>query len=162
MTFTCHQASETELGRIWAKNIANNPDDLRWVRWRDQYMAYNRTGMAHTFVVCADGDPVGEGTLILSPECGAISGRLQLANGGRIANVNALRIEKAYEGQGHISHLVRQMEEHARTMGCDVLTIGVDAKETRNLAIYLHWGYTQFVTSEDDEGDLVLYYAKML
>ena len=40
------------------------------------------------------------------------------------------------------------------------LTIGAEAKETRNLAIYLHWGYNEFITSAVEDGELVLYYAK--
>ena len=42
------------------------------------------------------------------------------------------------------------------------MTIGVEAKDTRNLAIYLHWGFTEFVLGEVEEGELVLYYRKAL
>jgi len=46
------------------------------------------------------------------------------------------------------------------------MTIGVEAVEARNLAIYLHWGYTEFVHSEVelefDHEALILYYAKNL
>ena len=52
------------------------------------------------------------------------------------------------------------MERAAAERGITTLTIGVDAHETRNLAIYLHWGYTRFVMSEVEDGCLVLYYAK--
>jgi GNAT superfamily N-acetyltransferase len=79
-----------------------------------------------------------------------------------VGNVNALRIQKAYEGQGYISALMREMEAYARQSGYTSVTIGVEAKETRNLAIYLHWGYTRFICSEMDDGELVLYYAKDL
>lgn len=47
-------------------------------------------------------------------------------------------------------------------LGLKALTIGVDAWETRNLGIYLHWGYDTFVMAEEEDGDLVLYYAKKL
>lgn len=33
------------------------------------------------------------------------------------------------------------MEEYAGSLGYNRLTIGVEARETRNLAIYLHWGF---------------------
>ena len=45
-------------------------------------------------------------------------------------------------------------------MGFQILTIGVEASETRNLAIYLHWGYNRFITSETDNDELVLFYEK--
>lgn len=92
--------------------------------------------------------PIGEGTLLFSPQCNAIRGRTQLADGRRTANINALRIRKKHEGKGYISALVRMMEQHASENGYTHLTIGVEARETRNLAIYLHWGYDELVTAE--------------
>lgn len=161
-SFTYIYANETALKRIWEKNIAANPGDNRWAAWGEQALADNQSGKSRTFLVFADGEPVGEGTLLFSPECGAIDGRKQLADGSTIANINALRIEKAFEGQGHISRLVRLMEQEARDRGYRTLTIGVEAAETRNLAIYLHWGYDRLVMSAEEDGSLVLYYAKEL
>ena len=79
-----------------------------------------------------------------------------------VANINALRIDKQYEGRHHISRLVRMIEAHARSLGYQRITIGVEAKETRNLAIYLHWGYTRLVRWDIEDDELVLYYEKPL
>lgn len=154
------KATEADLERIWDMNIQNNPHDSRWIRWKEQFIGYNRSGAAVSFVVVDDDIPVGEVTLILSPECKAVKGRPMLADGESIANVNALRIRKAYEGLGHASALMRALETYAKEIGITRLTIGVEACESRNLAIYLHWGYTELVHFETDEGELVLYYAK--
>ena len=155
-------ATRADLEQIWNMNIADNADDARWIRWKEEYIAYNEQGMAVTFVAAADGCPVGEGTLLISPACKAVNGATHLADGIAVANVNALRIRKEYEGQGHISRLMRMMEDYAAAHGMKRLTIGVEAREARNLAIYLHWGYDDFVLSEVDDGELVLYYAKDL
>lgn len=157
-----HPATETELEARWEQNIRDNPGDQRWARWKREYIGYHQSGQAVTFVAMEGETPVGEGTLLLSPECGAVAGRPSLCDGKTTGNVNALRMDKAYEGQGHMSRLVALMELYARSKGLSRLTIGVDAKETRNLAIYLHWGYTLFLFSEWDEGELVLYFAKEL
>lgn len=162
MTFTYRLATLQDLEAIWNKNIADNPEDNRWVHWKAEYIAYNRTGMARTFVAVYGEEPVGECTLILSPECNAVRGRLELANGINVANINALRIAKEYEGQGHISKLMACAEDYAKRQGITTLTIGVEAAETRNLGIYLHWGYDIFVMSETEEDVLVLYYRKKL
>ena len=155
-------ATMEDLEILWRANISGNPGDDRWVRWKDEYIGYNQTGEGLTFAVVLDDVAVGEGTLLLSPGCRAVAGKTELADGLTVANVNALRINKAYEGQGHISALVRLMEQWALAHGCRRLTIGVDAKETRNLAIYLHWGYRDFIMAEQEDGELVLYYAKDL
>ena len=109
-----------------------------------------------------DNKPIGEGTLLFSPECGAINSRTELADGQKIANINALRNDKDHEGRGCISKLVRLMEQYAADTGYSTITIGVEARESRNLAIYLHWGYDLFVRSEIEEGVLILYYSKSL
>ncbi|MBQ8509848.1 MAG: GNAT family N-acetyltransferase [Clostridia bacterium] len=162
MEYTSHRASPNELARIWEKDVAANPGEERWERWRLEYIGYNKSGRAVTFVVTADGDPVGQGTILLDPSCSAIRGRTALCDGVSVGNINALRIEKAHEGQGHISRMVRGMEEYAAAHGLRALTIGVEAAEARNLAIYLHWGYTKLVHHDIEDGELVLYYRKEL
>ncbi len=102
----------------------------------------------------------GSSRLIFAEDCSAIRGRRILADGKETANINALRIEKAHESKGHISKLVNLMEQYAVRSGYKKLTIGVEAKETRNLSIYLHWKYDELVHAETEDGSLVLYYAK--
>ena len=154
------KATETDLELIWDENIRNNPNDSRWIRWKEQFIRDNRSGAAVSFVAAEGEIPVGEVTLIISPECKSEKGRPMLADGKRIANINALRIKKAFEGLGHASALVRVLEGYAKEIGITRLTIGVEAREARNVAIYLHWGYTELVHYETDDGELVLYYAK--
>ncbi len=155
-------ATLNDLNYIWDKNISDNIDDNRWVSWKKQYIEDNQDGKCKTFVVLYKDIPIGEGTLLFSPDCSAINGRTELADGKNVANINALRNDKAYENRGHISKLVTLMENDAIKSGYKTITIGVEAKETRNLAIYLHWGYNVFVKAEVEDGELVLYYSKSL
>lgn len=156
------KATQKDLEVLWDKNISDYRGDPQWIAWKSEYIGYNRSGMGTTFAVIHNGRPVGEGTLLFSPECSAIRGRTALVDGCRTANINALRIRKKHEGKGYISALVRMMEQYAAEHGYTHLTIGVEARETRNLAIYLHWGYDELVTAEYEDGELVLYYAKNL
>ena len=142
-------ATPAQLERRWDINITNNPGDPRWVAWRTQLIEDNRAGLCKTFVMLCGEEPVGEGTLLFSPD-------------PEEAEVNALRMDKAHAGKGHMSHLVRIMESHAAARGIRRLTIGVDAREARNLAIYLHWGYRTFIRHAFEDGELVLYYGKTL
>jgi predicted enzyme related to lactoylglutathione lyase/GNAT superfamily N-acetyltransferase len=160
--FAYREPTATELRWLWDKNIADNVGDDRWKRWKEGTIALNEQEKAKTFAVFHQGEPIGEGTLLFSPECGTVGGRTALADGHTVANVNALRIQKPFEGHGHISKLVKVMEHFAGQMGYTALTIGVEARETRNLAIYLHWGYRTLVTSAAEDGALVLYYQKTL
>ena len=162
MIYIYRKATSNELERIWEKNIADNPGDRRWIVWKNEAIENNKANKSTTFVVLCDNEPIGEGSLLFSPNCKAIEGRLELSNNISIANINALRIQKSHEGQGHISKLMNEIENYSVQCGYSYLTIGVEASETRNLAIYLHWGYTEFVKSEIEENVLVLYYRKTL
>ena len=154
------KATAEDLEIIWDYQIAQNPGDPNWIRWKKQFIDDNNSGAAATFVAVVDGIPVGEGTLLFSPDCRAIRGRLALADGKTVTNINALRIREAYEGQGYISTLVKHMESYARAQGYSRVTIGVEAVEARNLGIYLHWGYDRFLLSEGEDMELTLYYGK--
>ena len=155
-------ATEADLERIWDFNISQNPDDARWAEWKSVALANNKSGQSKTFVVLWGEQPIGEVTLILSPESGAIRGRLELCNGKDIANMNAFRIKKEFEGQGHVSKLLKLAEDYARSIGIKTLTIGVEEKEARNLAIYKHWGFVELMHEEIEDGEPVLYFKKSI
>jgi len=161
-TYEYRAATIDDLNSIWDKNITDNMGDNRWVNWKSEAIKNNCEGKSKTFVIIHDNKPIGEGTLLFSPECGAINSRTELADGQKIVNINALRNDKDHEGRGCISKLVRLMEQYAADTGYSTITIGVEARESSNLAIYLHWGYDLFVRSEIEEGALVLYYSKSL
>ena len=154
------KATLVDLEKIWDKDIAKHNGDLRYVNWKKQYIENNLNGKCTTFVVLNNDDPVRQITILFSPECSPVKDKPLLCNGTDTANMNAFRIEKAYEGGGHISTLVKMAETYAKEHGIKHLTIGAEARESRNLGIYLHWGYNQFVMHEIYEGDLVVYYKK--
>lgn len=160
--FTYRIATEDDLEKLWEYDINRHQGEEReqWQRWKVQYLEYNRTGKATTFAVLDDEEPIGQITLLWSTECLAVKNHPELCDGISRANMNAFRIKKTYEGQGHISKLVKMAESYAKQKGFTYLTIGSEAVESRNLAIYLHFGYTEFITSVIEDGELILYYGK--
>lgn len=162
MKYVYKKADSVTLEKIWDKNIKEHEGDKRWLKWKNEMIENNANKKAVTFVILCDNEPIGEGTLLLSPQCKAIRHRKNLCDGESIANLNALRIQKEYENKGHISQLLKEIEKYALKNGYSYLSIGVEAKETRNLSIYLHWGFTEFIKSYKEEGEFVLYYGKRL
>lgn len=157
-------ATSEDLERLWNDDISRHFGEERkqWEKWKEQYVNYNKTGEATTFVVLVDNVPVGQRNVLFSTNCSAVKNRAMLCDGGTTANMNAFRIKKEYEGQGHISKLVKMAEQYAKGKGFSYLTIGSEAKESRNLAIYLHFGYTEFITSITENGELILFYGKKI
>ena len=161
-SFWVKKAGERELRILWEKNVTRHPDDPRWKIWREEYIGYNRSGAAVTYAVMRGREPVGEGTLLFSPLCSAIRGRTLLADGKTRVSLNALRIEKTFEGEGHVSRMVKEMEREAARRGFRIITVGVDESEARNRAIYRHWGYDRLILSEVEDGERVLFFEKPL
>ena len=160
-------ATLEDLNNVWDKDIDKHPDDSRYIRWKKEYIDYNLNNDAKTFVaVSNNGEVIGQITLILKTNVKAVINKEKLCNGLNICNMNAFRCDKEYEGQGHISKLVKLAEKYAKDLGYTYITIGSEARETRNLSIYFHFGYNEYLMSELDDSEedapLVLYYGKSL
>ena len=149
--------TDAEFDLLWDRNEAADPGEPMWPIWRQRFRERIDKGQAITFGVILDGEPVGEGTLELNTGKSPL-----LCDGKTNAYLSALRIREEFQGQGHISRLVRAMEDHARGLGFRTITIGVEEEETRNRAIYTHWGYVDPIPGADPENDQVLYFGKTL
>lgn len=156
------KATIDDLNKIWDKDILKNPNDENYVRWKHQYIENNKLGKCATFVAVDGSEPIGQITVLFSTDCSAVKDRPMLCDGKNRANMNAFRIDKKYERKGHISKLVKMAEQYAKDHGITYLTIGSEAKESRNLGIYLHFGYTEFITSFVEDNELVLFYGKKI
>ena len=157
MTAEYRVLTDREFDLLWDRNQAADPQEPMWPVWRQRFRQRIESGQAISFGVILDGDPVGEGTLELN------TGKdPRLCDGKNNAYLAALRIRKEFEGQGHISRLVKTMENHARNLGFSAITIGVEEAEARNRAIYAHWGYVNLLFAIREDGEQVLYYGKNL
>jgi len=158
-------ASISDLESVWDKDIRRHPNDNNWVRWKNEYINYNKNHEATTFVAVEHGDVVAQITVVLKPSVKAVLGKLFLCDNETV-NMNGFRCDKQFEGQGHISRLVRLGEQYAASLGYKYASIGANAKNVRNLQIYFHFGYTTFLKAVDeiDGHDMatVLYYRKEL
>ncbi|MBO5947902.1 hypothetical protein J6Q66_03600 [bacterium] len=79
--FTYRKATSEDLEKIWNKDIKNNPNEECWIRWKEQYINYNKNGEAITFVVLDDDNPIGQITVLFSPNCSAVKNRPLLCDG---------------------------------------------------------------------------------
>ena len=52
--FVYRKATIDDLEKIWNMDIKNNPGEDCWIKWKDQYIDYNKKGEASTFVVLDD------------------------------------------------------------------------------------------------------------
>lgn len=163
--FVYRIATIEDLEQVWNKDIKRHPDDNRWAIWKIEYIEYNKNNEAKTFVaVNENGKVISQLTLVLKENVKDVKGKRKLCDGKSIANFNAFRTDKKYQGQGHISRLVRLAEDWAIKNSIKKITIGVEASNSKNISIYFHLGFTEFVMYEfdEEENELILYYSKDL
>ena len=127
-------ATLEDLEQVWNKDIDRHPNDERWSRWKAEYIEYNKNNEAKTFVaINKNGEVISQLTLILKGNVKAVKDRPKLCDGKNIANFNAFRTDKIYQGQGHISKLVKFAEDWARKNLIKKITIGVEASNSKNI-----------------------------
>jgi len=166
-------ATPDTLELHWNTEIAENLGDARYIAWKQDYMHENASGKYKTFYAFDDAKIIGQVTLVLHPDTMELDGQTELANNDDIAHICGLRVYKEYEGKSIASGLMRYIYNWARGHGIRYMTIGVEPHETRNVEIYTHWGFAEFVKeviekypprNENDSGEEVLvhYYKKKI
>ena len=61
------------------------------------------------------------------------------------AEIIKLEILPKYRGRGIATKIFKEIEKLAKKMKIKMLTIGVEPCEVKNMQIYFHWGFTQFL-----------------
>ena len=79
----------------------------------------------------------------------------------------AFRTVKPYRGQGWFSKLMDFMLKDLKQKGYTKAVVGVEPDETRNKAIYHHWGFTEYIhtgTETYPDGTIISveFYGKQL
>lgn len=76
------------------------------------------------------------------------------------------RTIKEYENKGYFSKLFKYVEEDLKNKGYSELSLSVEEKEERNIAIYKKWGFTNYIRTEilqtKDKQYIFHYYYKKI
>ena len=62
------KASYEDLEKIWNRDIEENKDDRRYIKWKDEFIKANKNGDIVTFVAKDEDKPIGQITLVLNKE----------------------------------------------------------------------------------------------
>ena len=71
-----------------------------------------------------------------------------------MAYLTAFRTNKEYESKGYFSKLYNFMEKDLKNRGYTELSLGVGPESVRNIEIYFHLGFTNYIKTATEE-----YYA---
>ena len=109
---------------------------------------------------------ITEATAIVSENDIDMQNKDSLVGEGK-AYLTAFRTNKKFENQGYFSKLYKFMENDLKKRGFNSLTLGVEPCETRNIQIYLKWGFSKYIKTDyeyypNGEKILVNYYEKVI
>ena len=132
------EANITELTEWWNNRIKKSPEDNSWVVWKKIFIEENKNGKRKTFFAVKDGKFIGQCTLLFESED-------KIMTGGGKAEIIKLEIVKEERGKGFATQIYNALKIYAKKHGIKTLTIGVEPSEIRNMQIYFHWGFTNFL-----------------
>ena len=131
-------ATIEEVEDWWNKKISKSPKDMAYKKWKENFVEGNKNGLRKTFFAFENGKYIGQGTLLLESDDKVLTGK------GK-AEIIKLELLPKYRGKGIATKIYQKTESFAKKQKIKMLTIGVEPCEVRNMQIYFHWGFTQFL-----------------
>lgn len=131
-------ATVSEIENWWNEKIDRAPLNNAYKVWKECFVSENVNGKRKTFFVFDNGKYVGQGTLLIWGD------DKDLTDHDR-AEIIKLEINEEYRNKGIATLIYNKIEEYARELDIQYLTIGVEPCEIRNMQIYFHWGFTNFI-----------------
>ena len=165
MEFICRIPTIEEVNERWQFLLESNEEDrVNWEHWRREALYNFAKGSFIIYYGFLDGKIICEATAIVNREA---EKNTKYLIGEKRAYLSAFRTDEEYRGQGYFSKLFKYMISDLKEKGYEEVTLGVEPTELKNLAIYNHYGFNEYVESEDDvypNGEVVHvdYYMKKL
>ena len=164
MSYICKIASLDEMNKKWDYQIDNAAVKENWINWKKDNIEYKKNKQNIPYYGILDGKIICEATATIDKKI------VQNADGlvsKDIAYLTGFRTIKEYENQGYFSKLFQFMITDLKKKGYNYVTLGVEPSETRNMMIYFHYGFLEYIKSgmefyPDGTEAFVLYYKKSL
>lgn len=171
--FICRVANREELLKRWDYLIEIHPGNNKWVKFRenalkhyDEKSTISYLGFLNDEIICEATAYIKESAFIgdISEPSGLLSKNM--------AYLAAFRTNKEFKGKGYFSKLYNFVENDLKQKGYTELSLGVGPEEVRNMEIYFHLGFRNYIktviefeTTEDDSSkkeEVILFYKKLI
>ncbi len=133
--------------------------ESNYKRYLDMYFNDYISGRSIFFVVKDDLNPVGS---IILEFCELDDISVSYVSKEKYCFLSTFKIEKPYEGHGHISKLTKMAENVASKMGYTYAIISVEESNQRAKSIYTHFGYKEVISHKQEYGRNIIFLGKKL
>lgn len=167
--YICKIANREEVLARWDFLVKTHPDDPEWDTFRENTIKHFDDGSMVVYYGILDSQIICEATAYVDSK--AFIGDIEDPSGLQnttMAYLAAFRTNKEYEGQGYFRKLYNFMENDLKLKGYSSLSLGVSPKDVRDIEIYFHLGFQEYIKTEiekDLDGniiDFINYYKKNL
>lgn len=166
--YICKIATREELCKRWDYLNAIHPGSQEWMGYRGFALRNFDDGSTITYLGFLNGEIVCEASAYVKPS--AFVDDISEPEGlltDSMGYLAAFRTNEEYEGQGYFRRLYDFMENDMKSRGYTSLCLGVGPEAVRNIQIYFHLGYTEYLKTViertyDGEEDVILFYKKTL
>jgi GNAT superfamily N-acetyltransferase len=165
--FICKVATRDELLKRWEYLIEIHPGKNEWVTYKENAIRNFEDKSTISYLGFLNGEIICEATVYIKPSAfeGDIADSSGLLN-DNMAYLAAFRTNKEYEGKGYFGKLYRFIENDLKEKGYTELCLGVGPEEVRNIEIYFHLGFTNYIKTLIEETtskeEVILFYKKKI
>lgn len=171
--FICKVANRNELLKRWDYLIGIHPGNNDWVKYKENAVRNfdNKNtifylGFLNEEIICEATAYIKNSAFIgdISEPSGLLSDSM--------AYLAAFRTNKEFEGKGYFSKLYNFVENDLKEKGYTELSLGVGPEAVRNMEIYFHLGFRNYIktvieyeTLEDassKQEDVIIFYKKKI
>lgn len=164
-TFTCRVASSEEMSRKWDDEISRHPESKEnWIIWKNEAIENAEKRYSIPYYGYLKDSIICEATAMILPD------KVQNSAGlvdEHTAYLCAFRTVFEYQGLGYFSKLFHYIIDDLRNKGYTKVTLGVEPDDEKNLKIYKHFGFDEFIKQGKEsfpDGTVidVIYYGKKI
>lgn len=146
--YKCVIADKPLLNQVWDELIQKHNNSEMWIKWKEIALRNYETRI--TYIGLLGDQIITEATAIISEKDLDMQNKENLID-ETTAYLTSFSTNKKYEGKGYFSKLYKYMEKDLQKRGFETLTLGVEPCEIRNIQIYFHWGYTNYIKTACEE-----------
>lgn len=165
--YICKVATREELLKRWEYLLKIHPGKKDWVTYRENAIRNFDDESTISYLGILNNEIICEATAYIKESAfeGDISDFSKLLN-DNMAYLAAFRTNKEYEGKGYFGKLYEFMENDLKQKGYTELCLGVGPEEVRNIKIYFHLGFTEYVKTlikhNQSKENVIIFYKKKI
>lgn len=172
--FICKVANRDELLKRWNYLIYFHHNNNKWIKFKENALKHYDENSTISYFGFLNNEIICEATAYIKSS--AFIGDISEPSGllsDSMAYLAAFRTNKKYEGKGYFSKLYNFVENDLKERGYNELSWGVEPEAVRNIEIYFHLGFRNYIktlieyeTSRENlfkkEKNVILFYKKKI